>query len=264
MERSHRPLRPLKLLRLLRGIVWGLGMIALPMLSPALSDASQFTMLKIGVREHAPPLSFRDRAGELVGFEVDLARAIADRLGVSQLELMPIKNRDRFTALFSQKVDLVIAQVTVTPNRARLVDFTLPYYTDRTVTVTNLETYDSRLGLRQFKAIGVLKGSSAIAALQSVYQGQVIGADSYRSLYQALALGKVEAIAADYLGLATWLHKNPTYGIVGQPLAFYSLAIAVPRGVQHQALFTQTTKALADLQASGWLQQRAKYWRLPE
>ncbi|MDX1976079.1 MAG: transporter substrate-binding domain-containing protein [Pseudanabaenaceae cyanobacterium bins.68] len=245
---------------LTRVLVWLLITLA----TPKLLAAEQLKILKVGVKDNAPPLAVRDRSGELVGFEVDLAREIGKKLGVTRLELVPMLNRDRFPALFAQKVDLVIAQVTLTSNRARLVDFTLPYYTDRTVVVTKLANYNQSLGLQQLKSIGVLKGSSAIAALQSVYGGKVVGADSYRKLEAALTLGQVEAIAADYLGLAAWLRANPDYGMVGQPLAFHSLAIAIPRGLQHQVLFQQTSQAVAELRASGWLQQKAKAWQLLE
>ncbi|MFN9861330.1 MAG: transporter substrate-binding domain-containing protein, partial [Pseudanabaena sp.] len=88
--------------------------------------------LIIGVKDNLPPLGFRDRDGNLVGLEIELARELAKELNIP-IEFVPLKNRDRLSAIANNQVDLAIAQITVTNNRARLVDFSLPYYTDSSI-----------------------------------------------------------------------------------------------------------------------------------
>lgn len=216
--------------------------------------------LLIGVKENLLPLGFRDRLGNLAGLEIDIARELAKELNF-QVELVPLKNRDRLTALQNHQVDLAIAQITVTNNRSRLVDFSLPYYTDSTIAISKrgITSQD----LRQPVAIGVLKNSAAIAVIQSRFpKAAIIGASSYTDGLAALQSGKVQAFVGDRTSLAQWLIDHPDYEIIGQPLAVHSLAIALPRGLQHLDLRDRVFDVVEKWRKNGWLQERAKYWNL--
>jgi polar amino acid transport system substrate-binding protein len=243
--------------------------------------------LRIAIKDNLPPLGFRDRLGNLVGFEIDLAREIAkELLGDSNaVEFVPVKNDERFPALLENRVDIAIAQISLTPNRARLVDFSLPYYQERTVLIAKIRTSNqgsefnlgseprinsgidaaSNSGIKmQIKKVAALKNSTTIAAIQSAYpKAEIIGAISYNQAIQALELEQVQAIAGDYLALSAWLQTNPEYGIVGQPLDFNSLAIAIPKGLQHKTLFLRTIQALDKLRQNNWLKQKAIEWHMP-
>ena len=85
----------------------------------------------MGVREDISPFSFLDRDnGQIVGVEVDLVEAIARKLGVT-LKLVPVTASGRIEALYDGKVDLVAAAFTKTPDRAKVVDFSLTYFRTR-------------------------------------------------------------------------------------------------------------------------------------
>jgi polar amino acid transport system substrate-binding protein len=235
--------------------------------------------LRIAVKDNLPPLGFRDRQGNLVGFEIDLAREIAkDLLGDrNAVEFIPVGNSERFPALLENKVDLAIAQISLTANRARLVDFTLPYYLDRTVLIA--KTRNLSLGAEiepginsrikseinfQIKKVATLKNSTAIAAIQSAYpKAEIIGANSYIQAIQALELNQVQAIAGDYLAFSAWLKTHSDYGIIGEPLDFHSLAIAIPKGLQHKTLFLETIQSVDKLRQNNWLKQKATEWEMP-
>ena len=205
-------------------------------------------------------IGFRDRSGNLSGLEIDIARELAKELNF-QVELVPLKNRDRLSALQTNQVDLAIAQITVTTNRSRLVDFSLPYYTDSTIAIAKRGIISQ--DLKQPSAIGVLKNSAAIAVIQSQFpKAAIIGASSYADGLDALQSGKVKAFVGDRTSLTQWLKDHPDYAIIGQPLAVHSLAIALPRGLQHLDLRDRVFDIVEKWRKNGWLKERVTYWNL--
>ena len=226
----------------------------------SLSEIQKRGKLVIGVKDNLPPLGFRDLDRNLVGLEIDIARELAKELNIS-IEFVPLKNRDRLIALQNNQVNLAIAQITVTTNRSRLVDFSLPYYTDSTIAIAKRGTTFQELS--QPLAIAVIKNSAAIAVIQSKFpKAAIIGANSYQDGLNALQSGKVKAFAGDRSSLTQWLKSNPDYEIIGQPLAIHSLAIALPRGLQHLELREQVFKIVEKWRKNGWLKERANYWGL--
>jgi polar amino acid transport system substrate-binding protein len=215
--------------------------------------------LIIGVKDNLPPLGFRDRQQNLVGLEIDIARELAKELNLEP-QLVPMRHRDRLTILQNNQVDLGIAQITVTTNRSRLIDFSLPYYTDSTIAIAPRHTTRSQL---QLSRLGVLKNSSAIAAIQHQFpQAQIIGVNSYQDGLNALESGTIAAFVGDRSNLAHWLATHPNYTIIGQPLAFHSLAIAMPKGLQHLELRDHILLIMQKWRNNGWLQERIAYWHL--
>ncbi|MBD2178028.1 transporter substrate-binding domain-containing protein [Pseudanabaena sp. FACHB-1998] len=216
--------------------------------------------LIIGVKDNLPPLGFRDRNGNLSGLEIDIARELGKELNIP-VELVPLKNRDRLSALATSQVDLAIAQITVTGNRSRLIDFSLPYYTDSTIAIAKIGTTAQEIN--QPMAIAVLKNSAAIAAIQSQFpKAAIIGASSYADGLAALQSGKVKAFVGDRSSLTQWLKENPDYAIIGNPLALHSLAIALPRGLQHLELREKVLPIVEKWRKNGWLKARTNYWNL--
>lgn len=212
----------------------------------------------IGVKDNLSPLGFRDRNGNLVGLEIDIARELAKELNIP-IELVPLKNRDRLSALANNQVDLAIAQITVTNNRSRLVDFSLPYYTDSTVAIAKRDITPQELS--QPVAIAVLKNSAAIAVIQSQFpKAAIIGANSYADGLAALRSDKVKAFVGDRTSLSQWLIEHPDFAIIGQPLAVHSLAIALPRGLQHLEFRDRVFAIVEKWRKNGWLAEKVKYW----
>jgi polar amino acid transport system substrate-binding protein len=221
--------------------------------------------LIVGVKNNLPPLGFLDRSGSLKGFEIDiseqLAKELLGNLPIS-VELRSLSNSERFAALWLDQVDLLVAQVTLTENRARLMEFSLPYYVDSTVLIARKGTNND---FRQPEdLIGVLKGSETIAILQGSFpNAALIGTESYKTGLEALKLGKIKGFAGDAIILLEWLKQNPEFEQVGSKLAFHSLAIALPRGEQYQTLRSRVFKIVEGWRQSGWLKDRASFWGLP-
>jgi polar amino acid transport system substrate-binding protein len=129
----------------------------------------QLTVLKpgtltVGSCLEYKPFEFRNKNGDLTGFDVEITEEIAKRLGLSSVTWVKANFNTIFTALATgQKFDAVAAASTITPERSQIVDFSEPYYNARqSLTVNESKTPDikSTDDLSSSDTIGVQKGST--------------------------------------------------------------------------------------------------------
>ena len=92
----------------------------------ALADIKAANKLRVGVDLGAPFYGYVDDKMQPVGSDVDAARLLAEDLGV-ELEIVQTTNSARIPNLLSNKVDLIISSLSITPERAKVVDFSIPY-----------------------------------------------------------------------------------------------------------------------------------------
>ncbi len=129
----------------------------------------QLTLLKegtltVGSCLEYKPFEFRDKNGDLTGFDVEIMEEIAKRLGLSGVTWVKANFNTIFTALATgQKFDAVAAASTITPERQQVVDFSDPYYNSRqSLTVNEDKTADikSTDDLSSGDTVGVQKGTT--------------------------------------------------------------------------------------------------------
>jgi len=116
--------------------VTALAVVAAPGLAKAdkLQDVLSSGKLRVGVLTDAAPWGFKDDKGEIAGLDADLAKLVAADLGV-KLELVPVTGAARIPSLLSDKIDILIAGLGATPERAQQIMFSQPY------AVVNLGVY---------------------------------------------------------------------------------------------------------------------------
>lgn len=247
----------------------GLGVqVAVPPIavSADLQEIQQRGYLMVAVKDNLRPLGFRTDTGQLEGLEIDLARQLADALlgNADAVRFYPVHNQDRLTVLLADEVDIVIARMTMTDSRSRIVDFSVPYYLDGTALITR-DPAIQRLSDLQRRSVAVLQASSTIAVLRSrLPTTQLIEVVSYQEAREQLEQGHVSAFAADSSLLAGWVQELPGYTLLPTRLSGESLAIAMPRGTRYGSLRQQINRALDQWREDGWLQERIRYWGLPQ
>lgn len=153
--------------------------------------------IAIGVLTGIPPYDTIDASGKTDGFIVELARQVAAALEV-EVEIVPVNNASRAAALESGRVDMLIAQMTATPGRAKTFLMTNPYgaYDMRFVAAkdTKLTSLDDLAG----KRVSVPKGSTQDIAVSGygIKGLEVVRFDDDALAMQALISGQVDATAA--------------------------------------------------------------------
>ncbi|MEL6604418.1 MAG: transporter substrate-binding domain-containing protein [Cyanobacteria bacterium J06614_10] len=227
--------------------------------------------LRVAVKDNRPPLGFTDEAGELVGFEIDIARRLArDLLGDAEaVRFVPVRNVDRLNAVLESRVDVAIAAITLTEPRRRLVNFSDPYYLDGTAFVVGPTESSPAQTLPDLRSstIAVLERSSSIPHVQYLLPGaQLVGVTSYAEGRQLLESGLADAFAGDASVLTGWVQFGgvlPDYQLLPNVISAEPLAIALPKGRRYDTLQRAVNQSLRQWYAEAWLQERSEFWGLP-
>src|SRR2546421_6872679 len=116
-----------KLLLTAAGAAIGLALSLAPAAAQTLEKIKQRGVLVVGSKADYKPFGFRDPSGAIVGFEPDIARLVAEKLGV-KLDLEPVVSSNRMQFLQQGKIDLMIATMNHKPDRRQIVGIIEPLY----------------------------------------------------------------------------------------------------------------------------------------
>jgi len=194
--------------------------------------------LIVGTGSTNPPWHFEDRGGKLVGMDIDLARLIAKSLfdDYDKVEFVIQGSDARIPSLVTNKVDIVVQWMTVTPGRAQQVEFTIPYYREGVGVM--LMANGKYKQFSELKAAG--KGIK-IGAMQNVFieewvkkglpDATVEQFDSPDSVLQALNARRVDGYLADQSAMRWLMQQFPNrYADAGYGWMPNSYASAVRPG----------------------------------
>jgi polar amino acid transport system substrate-binding protein len=135
--------------------------------------------VRIGVSLGGEPVGFRNAANEPVGYDVDVARALAAKLGVP-VKFSDVSSDARISMLMSKQLDLVVANVSITPQRARVVDFSIPYNQAGLRVIAQKSAHIKTLADLNGKRVVVGRGTTADAFLKkSAPQAVIVYTDNF-------------------------------------------------------------------------------------
>jgi ABC-type amino acid transport substrate-binding protein len=206
--------------------------------SPVLDRIVEDGVLRVGMSLEQPPFNVRSGDGASIGYDVDLARALAEAMQV-ELEIVKIPFADLLPALRKGRVDAVISGLTITPERSRSVSFVGPYTlsgksiltTQRIKAVVKEPTDFNSAEIR----IVALKDSTSAAYVQKKLPDALFDAiDNYNEGIEMLLTGKVDALVADVpvLKLAQLRYPEANLGIIEPALSIEPLGIAIDRNAR--------------------------------
>ncbi|GAB4436046.1 MAG: ABC transporter substrate-binding protein [bacterium] len=174
-----------------------------------LEEVKKKGVLVAGVKDSSPPFGFIDeKTREIVGYDIDFVKAIANKLGV-KLELKPVTSASRMPQLIEGNIDIIAATMTKTPERAKQIDFSYTYFLTGQKFITKKGTVKSLKDL-DGKKIGTAKGSTSEQnAKKALPNATILSFDDYPQAFLALQQGKVHAVTTDESILAGILAKAP-------------------------------------------------------
>jgi polar amino acid transport system substrate-binding protein len=185
----------------------------------ALTAVKERGVLRAGIRFDNPPHSFIDENGEWVGFDVDIAKAIADELGV-ELERVKVDELTRISFLKSDKIDVAVASMSHTHKREAEIDFSQTYFWSK-------QTFLVRKGeIRSLKdlvgkRVGMDRGSSAIGNWQDwlAQNGfpddpEIVEFTDKQAAAEAVRQGTIAGWAEDYEILASFAQLDPSLTVL--------------------------------------------------
>lgn len=187
--------------------------------------------IKIAVFSDKKPFGYVDESGTYKGYDVYFGDRIAKDLGV-KAEYVPVEAASRVEVLATAKVDLVLANFTVTPERAEKVDFALPYMKVALGVVSpESDLITSPEQLNGNKLI-VSKGTTAETFFTNNYpEVELLKFDLYSEAYNALLDGRGAGLSTDNTEVLAWAIENPGFAVGIDSLgSLDSIAPAVQKG----------------------------------
>ena len=246
----------------MKKILFGtLTVLAMAALLAACGKKEAGKALVMGTNAEFPPFETRGGASgsEVVGFDVEVARAIAAKVGLP-LKIEDMKFDSLLPALSAGKVDLVLAGMTITDERSQNVDFSTPYYKATQVVLILAgspipQTKEDLKGVKIAVQLGTTGDGVAV---------EIAGQDNVRQFTSAmdavveLMNGKVECVVIDEQPAIQFAKKNPELMLVRPQFDDEFYGVAVKKG--NAELLAKVNEALAEIAADGRYDQFVDRW----
>jgi len=220
--------------------------------------------LRVGMTGSQPPFNVKDRNGELIGMEVDLANLLANAMGV-KLDIVVKPFGELLPSLEKGDVDLVMSQVTATLERNRKVAFVGPYFVSGKSLLTKSSTVAAIQQTQQIDnpdmRVATLKGSTSETFVsRRAPKATLVTTDNYDEAVNMLLDNKVDAFLADapIISLTAMRYPNAGLAMLNRPLTIEPIGIAV--SPSDPLLLNLVQNYLGALQASGGLDALTKKW----
>lgn len=187
--------------------------------------------VEIGVFSDKNPFGYVDNNGEYQGYDVYFAQRIAQDLGV-ELDLVSVEAANRVEYLTTGKVDIILANFTVTEERAEKVDFALPYMKVALGVVSPEDAVIASVDDLAGKKLIVVKGTTAEQYFTENYPDtELVKYDEYNEAYSALQDGRGDAFSTDNTEVLAWAMQNPGFTVGIESLGnLDTIAPAVTKG----------------------------------
>ena len=212
-----------------------------------LQDIKDSGTLVIGVFSDKKPFGYVDENGDYQGYDVYFARRLAQDLGV-ELKLVSVDAPNRVEYLTSAKVDIILANFTVTPARAEVVDFALPYMKVTLGVVSPDSALITTPKQLAGKTLIVSKGTTAETYFAENHpEVRLLKFDTYTEAFNALLDGRGDALSTDNTEVLAWALENPGFTVGIESLgSLDTIAPAVQKGNDTvRAYIDEEIKALA-------------------
>ena len=160
-------------------------------------------VLKVGMEGTYAPYTYHDDSGELVGYEVEVAKAIGEKIGY-EIEFVEGAWDSLFPALDAGTIDVIMNQVTITEERLASYDFTTPYLYSHPIVIVAADNDD----IHSFEDLAGKKCAEGLTsnynALAQSYGAEIVGQDVFALALELVKGGQADAAVNDELTYGYW------------------------------------------------------------
>ncbi|MFZ2381357.1 cysteine ABC transporter substrate-binding protein [Leuconostoc falkenbergense] len=213
--------------------------------------------IKIAVFGDLKPYGWVDKNGKRQGYDIELAKKIAKDLGV-KVKYVQVNANARVDALNSGKVDLALANFTVTPERKEVISFAKPYMKVSIGVASKKTSLITKVNQLKGKNLIVNKGTTAETYFTKEYtSAKLLKFDSKTQQFAALKDGRADAITDDNSYLFAWVKDHPDYKVGIKQLGEQSY---ISPGVQkgNKSVLKWTNKEIKKLNKSNFFKKDYK------
>jgi polar amino acid transport system substrate-binding protein len=221
--------------------------------------------LILGLDDAFPPMGFRDDKDNIVGFDIDLAKAVCEKLGI-ELELQPVKWEAKEQELNTKNIDCIWNGLSLTPEREEQLTMSKPYMQNNISLVVMNDSKIATMADMKGKSLAVQSGSSAEEALDAEENkafkdsiGTVNGFDDYVTALMDMETGNSDAVLMDSI-VADYIitSQGKDYKVLDETLLPDQYSVGFRKG--DKALCEAVENALKELKADGTLAEISTKW----
>jgi polar amino acid transport system substrate-binding protein len=241
-----------------------MGPATKPSSSPVMDRVISRGELRVGASGDMPPMNMLTKEDKLMGLDIDIAKMIAEAMGV-RLNVQRIAFADLLPALESGSIDMIISNMTMTPDRNLKVAFVGPYFTSGKAFLTKRSSIAQAKGMPdvnspQFTFVALKESTSEAVIRKGAPQAKLVTAGSQGEAIQLVVDGKADAMIADYPICVVAVYRNPAAGLVSvvTPITYEPIGIAVPKGDPH--LLNWLGNFLHGLEKAGYMNDLRQQW----
>ncbi|GAB2732849.1 amino acid ABC transporter substrate-binding protein [Melaminivora jejuensis] len=236
---------------------------AAPAAAAPTPEPAAITKIVVGLDDNFPPMGFRDDKNELVGFDIDMAREAAKRLGL-EVEFKPIDWSAKEAELSGKRVDALWNGLTITEERKQNIAFTAPYMENHQIIVVPANSEIKAKADLAGKVVGAQEGSSAVDAIkkeaavfESFKELKTFG-DNVTALMD-LSTGRLEAVVVDEVVGRYYVAKKPDqYAVLDENFGTEEYGVGVRK--DDTDLQGKLDKALNEMKGDGAAAKIAEQW----
>ncbi|SFA81487.1 MULTISPECIES: amino acid ABC transporter substrate-binding protein [unclassified Bacillus (in: firmicutes)] len=226
------------------------------------STEKEDNTLVIGIDDKFAPMGFRDEQNEIVGFDIDYAKAAAEKMG-KKVKFQPIDWKTKESELSSGRIDLIWNGYTITDERKEKVLFTKPYLKNAQVVVTLADSKIAKLNDLEGKVVGLQSLSSAADALNAApIKSKVETVTEFSDNVLALndlKSGRLDAVVIDEIVINYYMTKEKeAFKVLDESLAPEEYGIGVKKG--NEELLEELQKALDEINENGTAAKISEKW----
>lgn len=219
--------------------------------------------IRIGMSGNQPPFNMKNRAGKLIGLDVDLGVALARTMGV-EAKFISMPFQDLLPALEKGDIDIVLSGMTMSSERNLKVAFAGPYFISGKAALTkspSLAAADEPEDINKKARMTVLAGStSETFAKRSLPEVDLVAVSDYTEAVRLVVDDEVEAMIADYPVCILALYQNPDAGLVATISTFSFEPIGVALSSDAILLTNVVQNYFKLLEGTGTLERLRLAW----
>lgn len=219
-------------------------------------------VVRVGINTNSKPFGYY--CGKNVcGYDADLARYIAQYLfnNRNKVEFYPVTASNRLIKLTTGEVDIVIATLTISPQRMQIIDFSIPYDVAGQAILVKTGSKIASLGDLAGENVGVVWGTTAEKnMLKAMPSANIIGFKTYDEAYKALKNGKINAVTSDDTLLRRFAQEDKGVTLIPKRYSREPYGIGFKQGKGSDKLKLALDNAVTDLKQKNVINRLHKQW----
>jgi len=235
-----------------------------PSASPVLDRILSRGELRVGMSGDMPPLNMTTKENKIIGLDADLAEMIADAMGV-KLNVHKMAFAVLLPALEAGSIDMIISNMTMTPDRNLKAAFVGPYLTSGKGLLTKRSTLAQAMKLEdlnspQFTFVALKGSTSEAVTRKGAPQAKLLTVATENEGVRMVIDGKADGMLADYPICVVAAYRNQGSGLipVKAPITYEPIGIAVPKG--DPQLINWLQNFVNSVEKAGYMKDLGEKW----